>query len=203
MRFVFITILVIFFLGLVIKDSNEASKGMSFWDFIVNFTHISSLNRGIDQKSDEFLKDLKDKKENLDYLQQQINSLRTGLKEMPDAHSNEYFRNLLSKFENEEYLLNQQVAQLNHVFEDKLRNQSQKDAEETARLIQQNQRNFKEQQEVMRNLMESNQMRAEAQMERLNDLMEQHQMFLEALIDRTSALMEERQNHMQNSARPY
>jgi len=203
MRFVFITILVVYFLGLVIKDSNEASKGMSFWDFIINFTHISSLNRGADEKTEEFLKDLKDKKENLDYLQQQINSLRTGLKEMPDSHSNEYFRNLLSKFENEEYLLNQQIAQLDHVFADKLRNQSQKDAEETARLIRQNQENFKAQQELMRNMMEANQMRAEAQMERLNDLMEQHQMFLEALIDRTSALMEERQNHMQNSARPY
>ena len=159
MRFVFITILVIFFLGLVIKDSNEVSKGMSFWDFIINFTHISSLNRGADEKTEEF--------------------------------------------ENEEYLLNQQIAQLDHAFESKLQNQSRKDAEETARLIQQNQRNFKEQQEVMRNLMESNQMRAEAQMDRLNELMEQHQMYMEALIDRMNTLMEQRQNSLRNSARPY
>ena len=132
------------------------------------------------------------------YLQEQINNLRQGLKEMPDKNQNGYFRDLLTEFENKEYLLNQQITQMDQKYQEKLRNWSPKEAMEASRLIAQNQENFRAQAQQMHTIMESNQQRTQDQMQRLNDLMEQNQMYLEALIERTSTLMEQQQNRPQN-----
>jgi hypothetical protein len=194
MRFVAVGVLTLFLASLIFKNSRETYRDMSWRNFILHLADISSQKKEADKKTDEFLNQLKNKKEDLDYLREQINSLRTGLKESPDTDQNGYFKDLLTKFEDEEYALNQKIAQLDQVYQDRLRSLSPQEALQTSRLIEQNQANFQEQAQRMRDLMESNQMRAEAQMERLNDLMEQNQMYLEALIERTNALMEQRQN---------
>jgi hypothetical protein len=198
MRTALFTLLGFFLVCLIVKNSQEASKGMNFWDFMLKFTHLSSLSMGADAKTDDFLKQMKDKKEDLDYLQNQIKNLRMGLKEMPNEDQNQYFRDLLEKYQDQEYKLNQQITQMDQTLQEKLQKLSPKEADQSARLIGQNQLNFQEQARRVREMVESNQMRAREQLEMLSDLMEQHQMLLEAMIDRMNTLMEQRQNRPGN-----
>lgn len=195
MRILFIALILLFLVNLVFRHSEEDYKGMSFWKFILNYTAISSRGRDLaDEQTDSFLKQLKDQKEDLDYLQEQVKNLREGLKEMPDNSQNGYFRDLLSKYENKEQALNQHVMQMDNSFQQKMQTMSPQEAARVSPLLQQSQQNFQEQAQRMNDLIESNQMRAEAQAERLSDLMEQNRMNLEALIERTNNILEQRQN---------
>jgi paraquat-inducible protein B len=163
---------------------------MSFRDFILSFTPFANKNSAASKKTEEFLKQLKNEKEDLDHLQRQINSLRTGLNESPDTDQNGYFKGLLTKFESEESALNQKIARLNEMYQNKMQSLPPQQAMQASDLIERNQERFQEQTQRMHDLMESNQMRAQDQVERLNALMEQNQMLLEALIERTNTLME-------------
>jgi hypothetical protein len=190
MRLVLVGILTLFLLSLIFQGCPRNHEGSSFRNFILSFTPFANKHSEADKKTEEFLKQLKNEKEDLNHLQRQINSLRTGLNESPDTDQNGYFKGLLTKFESEAYALNKKIAQLNEESQEKAQNSSLQGAAQPSRLAEQNQQTFQEQAQRMRDLTESNQMRAQEQMERLNALMEQNQMLLEALIERTNTMME-------------
>lgn len=173
---------------------------MGLGGFLFNQSGISGQFRDADRKTDEFIRQLKDKKEDLDYLQDQIGRLKQGLKEMPDNSQDGYFTNLLKDFQGKEYILRKQINQLDQSNQKGLQSPHPEDDVQISPLIEQNRENIQDQTQRMNDLLESNQLSIQYQMQMINDLMEQGQMNLDALMERTNDLMDLNQINLQNYA---
>jgi len=189
---------------------------VNFWDVALHYSGLLKKHQEIDKKTDAFLKELTDKKADLDFLQKEIFSLREGLKEMPDKTQNGYFRDLLTKYSSQEHLLNWQLAQLDQDYQQEMRRLTFKDSRETDQSIAQNQRQgsndlrqanqqqAQNQLQELNDLRQANQQQAQNQMQRINDL-EQSQMNrgtnqqnAQEQMQRLNDLMEQNREHLQS-----
>jgi GTP1/Obg family GTP-binding protein len=167
MRYVLIPLAAIIILAVLIHtDLPTPLIAMNLWGFFQN----NSVLKKDDEKTNDFIQQLEDKKENLAFVRQQIDDLTEGLKEMPDKNQNGYFRDLLTDYQQKEKTLEESLRASN--------------------LIERVHESAQEQTQEMNDRMEALQMRAQDQIEMMNDLMEQNQTRMEALMEKTNGLAE-------------
>ena len=194
MRYVFFALLIVIIFIALVKNDRSGSPFHPFFNTAPEKNAAESVKiNPKDKELSEFIKKVEDNKDDLNFLQHQVDSLTQGLEELPNKSQGDYFKDLLTKIQDKENLLKQQIAKQRQEYRDNYQYMHPQENTNPSRLSEQNQENLRNQMERSRDMMEAQQMRMQDQVERMNDLLEQNQDRMRALIDRTNEIAEQNQ----------